>query len=96
MRNFFDDVPRFEDEHIVGPSEFYTHVGRCIKRWADLEGFLFENCDWALNGERSLAAIVHKACPDPVPSLPNEGGRSARADHHEIVVGRRSQYANDI
>lgn len=63
MRNFFEDVPQFDDEHLTGPSEFYTHVGRCIKRWADLEGYLFEICDWALNGERSLSAIVFFRTP---------------------------------
>lgn len=44
-------------------SAFYEWVGRCIKRWADLEGYVYELADWAINGERSISAIVFFRTP---------------------------------
>jgi hypothetical protein len=43
--------------------EFYVMVGRCIKRWADIEGLLFSVCHWALKTDERTAAIVFFRTP---------------------------------
>lgn len=56
--------PNFSvDDAVHRPSPFYEWVGRCIKRWADLEGYVYEIADWALNSERSISAIVFFRTP---------------------------------
>ncbi len=55
--------PNFYVADLPERSEFHEWVGRCIKRWADLEGYLFETADWALNTDRSIAAIVFFRTP---------------------------------
>lgn len=57
------DAPNYHAEDLPEDSEFFMWVGRCIKRWAEVETHLFEICDWTMNTHRSIATIVYFKTP---------------------------------